>query len=266
MEITKNPKPKFSIAIQSDAIKKMIMNTLGNQKDAQQFVANITSAVSSNYLLQSCEVGSIISAGLTANSLKLPIQQSLGFAYIVPYGNKAQFQIGYKGLIQLALRSGQYEKIGVKAVHEGEIKGLDEFGDLEIKFDLTKQTNPVVGYYAYFKLMNGSKQTLYMSNEECEAHGKKYSKAYNNLWAKNFDVMAKKTVLKLLLSRYGIMSVEIQNALQYDQAVIHKDSDKDILEYVDNPMASKPVEVPTMNEEGEVEESETLDTSIEETL
>ena len=122
-------KPKFSVAIQSDAYKNLINNTLGDQEIARQFIADISGVVSNNPSLQQCDAGSIISAGLTAQTLKLPLASSLGFAYVVPYKDKAQFQISYKGYIQLAMRSGLFETIGVRPVHEGEYIGQDEFGD-----------------------------------------------------------------------------------------------------------------------------------------
>lgn len=261
-EIQNKKQVKFSVAIQSDGYKKMINNTLGNPEEAKRFIANLTSAVSSNPKLQQCEAGSLISAGLAANSLNLPINQNLGFAYILPYENKklgitsAQFQVGYKGLIQLCLRSGFYSKIGVKMVHQGEIQGQDEFGDEIIKFDHKFDTKPVVGYYAYFKLTNGAVMTSYKTKEECERHGRKYSKAYNMLWTTDFDTMAMKTTLKLLLSKYGIMSTEMQNAIKYDQAVINKTTDGEIVDYIDNPNSKGPVEYKQeTNEDEEVEDS-----------
>lgn len=249
---TKTKHIKFSVAIQTDAYKNMINQTLGDPNEAKKFVSNISTAVSANPKLQVCDAGSIISAGLAANSLGLPINQALGFAYILPFrckerdenGNeywvdKAQFQIGYKGLIQLCLRSGQYKKIGVKPVHKGETQGRDEFGDEIIKFDQKFDNEPVVGYFAYFQLVNGAAMTSYKTVEECEKHGQKYSKSYKGLWTTNFDTMAMKTTLKLLLSKYGIMSTEMQNAIRYDQAVINTLDGKEVVDYVDNPNADE---------------------------
>ena len=224
--------PKFSVAIKSDAYQKLINDTLGDKEVARRFVAEISTVVSQNPMLQKCEAASILSAGLTAQTLNLPLAPTLGFAYIVPYGNKAQFQAGYKALIQLAQRSGQFERLGVRPVHEGEYIGQDEFGDDLFKFSHEFDNNKVIGYYAYFKLLNGFKKTLYWTVEECEKHGKKYSKSYNNLWASSFDTMAQKTVLKLLLNRYAPLSVEMQKAIQADQAVINEDGS---YSYVDNP-------------------------------
>ena len=266
MEITQNKKQvKFSVAIKSDVYKKMIVETLGNPRVAQNFVADITTVVSLNPRLQECDAGSIISAGLVAQRIGLPLSQALGYAYVVPYKckeedangktiwvDKAQFQMGYKGYIQLCLRTGQYQKIGVKPVHEGELQGLDEFGDEIIKFDHKYDDAEVIGYYAYFKLLNGAVMTSYKTKKQCEEHGQKYSKSYKGLWTTNFDTMAMKTVLKLLLSKFGIMSTELRTAIQYDQAIIDRQGDKEILDYVDNPQSYKTIEKDT----GEVIESE----------
>lgn len=229
-------KMKFSVAVRTDAYQKLINETLGDKELARQFVADISTVVSGNYKLQSCEAGSILSAGLVAQSLKLPLTQSLGFAYVIPYGDKAQFQIGYKGLIQLAQRSGQFKSIGARPVHEGEYVGQDKHGEDIFKFDHKFDLEPIVGYYAYFELLNGFEKSVYWTKEQCEAHAKRYSKSYGNgsdtdNWTKMFDQMALKTVLKQLLSKYAPLSTEMINAVKYDQAVIKEDG---TAEYVDN--------------------------------
>lgn len=224
--------PKFSVAIRSEGYQKLINDTLGDKEVARRFVAEISTVVSQNYQLQKCDAASILSAGLTAQTLNLPLAPTLGFSYVVPYGDKAQFQIGWKGLVQLAQRSGQFERLGVRPVHEGEYLGQDEFGDDLFKFSHEFDNNKVVGYYAYFKLLNGFKKTMYWTVEQCEQHGKKYSKSFNNLWKSSFDAMAQKTVLKLLLNRYAPLSIEMQKAIQADQAVINEDGS---YSYVDNP-------------------------------
>jgi recombination protein RecT len=228
-------KPKFSVAIQSDAYKKLINNTLGDADTAKKFVAEITTVVSQNPTLSNCDAGSIVSAGLLAQTINLSLAPSLGFAYIVPYKDKATFQIGYKGLIQLAIRSGQFERLGVRPVHEGEYAGQDEFGDDKFTFSHEFDANKTIGYYAYFVLVNGFKKTLYMTLEQVLAHAKQYSKNFakygTGLWADQFDLMAEKTVLKLLLNRYAPMSTEMHRAIKADQAVVKGD---DTFEYVDN--------------------------------
>ena len=223
---------KFSVAIRTDAYQNLINSTLGDREVARKFVADISSVVSNNYMLSKCDAGSIISAGLTAQSLNLPLSQTLGFAYIIPYGTKAQFQIGKNGLVQLALRTAQYEKLGVRPVHQGELLGLDEFGEEEFKFSHDFDNNEVIGYMAYLKLTNGFSKKIYWTKQQCEKHGRKYSKSYHstsdtNLWKNEFDDMAQKTVLKQLISKWGIMSTELQMAIQRDQAVINQDGSLD---------------------------------------
>ena len=239
------PQKPFSVAIQSEAYKKLINNTLGDPEVAKRFVAEISSVVSQNPMLSKCDAGSIVSGGLLAQTLKLPLAPSLGFAYLVPYnvkdkdGNvtaKAQFQIGYKGLIQLALRSTLFSKLGVREVHEGEYVGQDEFGEDEFRFSHEFDEKPVIGYFAYFVLSNGFKKTLFMTKAQVESHAKHYSKAYSanwsgNLWSTQFDLMACKTVLKLLINRYAPLSVEMQKAVEADQSLVKPDG---TYEYVDN--------------------------------
>jgi len=229
-------KTKFSVAIQSDAYKSLINSTLGDKDIARKFIADISSVVSNNYSLQLCDNASILSAGLVAQSLNLPLSPTLGFAYVIPFSGKAQFQIGWKGLVQLAQRSGQFERLGVREVHEGEYVGQDEFGDDLFNFSHDFDSNKVVGYYAYFKLLNGFKKTLYWTVDQCKEHAKKYSKSFGtgkstDLWTNSFDAMASKTVLKLLLNRYAPLSVEMQNAIRFDQSSIDNNGNPI---YVDN--------------------------------
>lgn len=233
---TQTKKKPFSVAIQSDAYKNLINNTLGDKEVARRFVAEISTVVSQNPALQNCDAKTILSAGLLAQTMNLPLAPSLGFAYIVPYSDKAQFQIGYKGLIQLAQRSGQFERLGVRPVHEGEYIGQDEFGDDMFKFSHDFDDKKTIGYFAYFVLANGFKKTLYMTVAQADAHAKRYSKAYasnwsGNLWKDQFDLMAQKTVLKLLLNRYAPLSIELQNAIKADQSVVGENGK---LDYVDN--------------------------------
>lgn len=232
---------KFSVAIKTDAYKNLINETLGDVKVAQKFVAEISTCVANNYKLQECEAKTIISAGLLAQSLNLPLAPTLGFAYVIPYKTTATFQIGWKGLVQLAIRTGAYERIGVKPVHEGELAGVDEFGDDIIKFDHKFDTKEVIGYYAYFKLINGFTKSIYWTKAKCEEHAKRYSRSYGNgtdtdNWTKMFDEMAMKTVLKQLISKWGIMSTELTTAVQADQAVVKENGEYD---YVDNEPEEK---------------------------
>jgi len=244
-------KPKFSVAIKSDGYQRLINDTLGDPKLAQQFVADISTAVSTNYALQKCDAGTILSAGLVAYTLKLPLANTLGYAYVIPYGDKAQFQIGYKGLIQLAIRSGIIADIDVDDVREGEYLGKDEFsGKPKFKFiedDEEREKAKVIGYRAYFETTNGFRKVIYWTLDKITAHAKRYSKTFGsssstNVWRDNFDTMARKTLIKQLLSKWAMLTVELQDALKYDQAVIKEDKS---VEYVDraDDEADKPEEV-----------------------
>lgn len=198
-----------------------------------QFIASITSLVNTNPALAEADKKSILSACLTAASLDLPINQSLGFAYVIAYKDKtgrsvAQFQLGYKGFIQLAQRSGQFQTLNVTDVREGEIKSKNHLTG-EITFDFFEEgrdDKKIIGYVAYMRLKNGFEKTLYMTNEELKKHGVKFSKTFARgygLWKDEFDTMAKKTVLKLLLARYAPMTTDMQKAQLSDQAVIEDD-------------------------------------------
>lgn len=232
--------------IKQYSYKKRFNELLG--KKAPGFISSLLN-VANLPSLKDAEPNSIISSAVVAATLDLPIDQNLGFAYIVPYntkvGNeyikKAQFQMGYKGYIQLAMRTGQYKTINAIEVYEGEIKRVNRLtGEIEFDYDnefINREI--VVGYVAYFKLLNGFEKTVYMSKEEMEIHAKKYSQSYSSskdwivkgsLWSTDFDGMAIKTVLKRLLSKYGILSIEMQSAITSDQAVINDSTP----EYVDN--------------------------------
>lgn len=183
-------------------------------------------------------------SAIKATSLGLPLDNNLGFAYVLPYRNnktntqEAQFQLGYKGFIQLAMRSGQFKTINATDVREGEIQNIDRLtGEIEFNWiqDSEREKSKVVGYVAYMKLNNGFEKSLYMSVEDLKKHGQKYSKSYNKSfsnWKQMFEAMAIKTVIKLLLSKYAPLSIQMQEAVKYDQAII-KGEDK--IEYTDNP-------------------------------
>lgn len=235
--------PRFSVAIKSDAYSRLINDTLGDPKVARNFVANISTVVGNDPALQTATPSSIVSAGLMAESLQLSLSKMLGYAYLVPYdtknGRQAQFQIGYKGYIQLAIRTGQYQRIGTNVIRDGEYKGRDKItGEPIFEFDDTEQLDKkVIGYHAYFTMTNGFTKTLYWSKEQMEKHATRYSKAYknksssSNLWRDDFDGMALKTMLRQLLSKWGLMSVELQKAYDSDMAIMDTDGSKT---YVDN--------------------------------
>lgn len=227
--------------INSVSVKKKFNEVL--DKGAGAFVTSLLSLVKQTPQLAACDPKTTISAAMTAATLKLPINPNLGFAYIIPYKTDATFQIGYKGIIQLAMRTGQYKTINASVVHEGEIEGIDFITGEIIKGKRTGDT--VIGYIAYFKLINGFEKTVYMTKEEMEAHATLYSQAYNadkrygksrSVWTTNFDAMGLKTVLKRLISKYGIMSIDMQGgeamtkAMESDQAVIREDGTPEYVE------------------------------------
>jgi len=200
-------------------------------KRADQFIASVMNLARNNTDLSEAVPMTILNSAATAAALDLPIDPNLGFAYVIPYKNKgvteAQFQMGAKGYVQLALRSGQYTRMTVNEVYEGEITKFNRFtGEMEYG---ERTGNEVIGYLAYFKLVNGGEQYLYWTKEQVLNHAKNYSAAYKSKygpsgpWKDNFDEMAKKTVLKTLLRKYGILSIEMQQmrkAIEVDQAVI----------------------------------------------
>ena len=232
-QVQTQPKTITTI-LANEAVKKRFQDILGAK--SASFISSIVSATKSNPKLADCNPDTVISSAVIAATLDLPIQSNLGFAYIVPYGKDATFQMGYKGYVQLAIRTGQYQTINSAVVYEGELIKENRFTG-EFTFDSSqKVSDKIIGYVAYFKLVTGFEKTLYMTAERAEAHAKKYSQTYKSgfgKWKEDFEAMALKTVLKLLLSKYGILSVEMQVALKTDQAVI-RDADTIDVEYVDN--------------------------------
>ena len=214
-------------------IKERFERVLGQK--APQFMASLVNVVASSPQLQKVDSNSIMSAAFVAASFDLPIDSNLGFSAIVPYKDKAQFQMMYKGFIQLAIRSGQYEKMSCSVIYEDELKSYNPItGEIAFNdFSGCQQRNAgaddkIVGYYALFKLISGFTSELYMSKAEIQNHARKYSKSYqydiqqrksSSKWSTDFDAMAKKTVIKLLLSRWGILSVDMQRAIADDQKV-----------------------------------------------
>lgn len=218
---TQTPKKGFSAMLESPAIKQRIEEVLGERKT--QFITSALSLFNSNNQLQNCEPASIFNACLTATSLGLPINNNLGFAYIIPYGKEAQFQIGYKGFRQLAINSNQYKALEVKAVYEGQL--IEDNSFIGYHFDWkNKQSEAIIGYASYFQLLNGFESTYYLSVADIEKHAKKYSQTYKKgfgNWKDEFEKMAKKTVVKLHLnSGFAPLSIEMQKAQESDQAII----------------------------------------------
>lgn len=226
----------LSTYVNSPFIMNRFIELLGEKK-AKAFASAIVSVCNGNTQLKECDPRTIVGAAGLAAMTNLSISPSLGQAYIVPYQGKAQFQIGWKGLVQLAHRTKQYSALHAGKVCEGEIERINPVTGEAILGE--KVSDKVVGYVAYMRLTNGFEKTLYMPKDELEAHALKYSKSYaydkrtgkkTSPWSTNFDAMASKTVLKRLLNNYGILSTEMVEVIQADQAVV----DKDKLTYVDN--------------------------------
>lgn len=221
-------------------IQQKFNDVLG--KGASAFTASVMSLVNATPALQEADPMTILGAAMTAATMKLPINPNLGFAYIIPYKNRgrmeAQFQMGWKGFVQLAMRTGQYKTINAGAVCEGQVEDIDFITGEIVRG--RKTSNVIIGYVAYFQLINGFSKTLYMSKEDCMKHAQTFSKSYKyggGVWKTNFDAMATKTVLKQLISKYGIMSIDMQGealatAIERDQAIIGEDG---TLHYADNP-------------------------------
>lgn len=258
--------PALKSALATQAIKKQIKSLLGDRSG--HFMMAIVQVVEGTPQLQQAEPQSIINAAIASAVLNLPIEKNLGFAYIVPYKDRekgmiAQFQLGYKGYIQLALRSGEYKYINAIEVKEGEIKNYNMLtGELELEFieDMDKRLEAkTVGYASYIEFNNGFRNTLFMTESQMKNHAKRYSQSYqydvnynkkNSNWSKNFEAMALKTVLKLNISKYGALSVEIQKALQTDGMVVNEieddgtiagkfsDNNGDVVEVIDDIKAT----------------------------
>ena len=278
-------KVKFQAFIKNEAVLKNISETLGSETKTKRFVASVISAVSLNPALQECQAPTIVSAALLGESLDLSPSPQLGHYYLVPFKDKkagvsnATFQLGYKGYIQLAIRSGQYKKMNVIAIKEGELIGynpLDEELQVElIEDEYERDQPPTIGYYAMFELINGFRKTMYWSKRKMTAHAEKYSTAfkfnggaealkklengeipekelwkYSSFWFKDFDGMAFKTMLRQLISKWGIMSIEMQSAYVNDMAF--KD-EKGQVNYIDNEVDTEPVASVVVENEAEPE-------------
>lgn len=235
----------FTSYMTSDFAKKKINDIIGDEKKGARFISSIVSAVTNNPQLKECDNASILSSALLGESLNLSPSPQLGMYYLVPFdlkdrGKVAQFQLGYKGYIQLAIRSGQYKKLNVLAIKEGELIKYDPLNE-EIEVELIddeekREKAKTIGYYAMFEYNNGFRKTMYWSKAKMEKHALQYSKGYQakkgyTFWEKDFDGMAFKTMLRQLISKWGIMSIDMQNAYESDMAYIKEDGSK---EYVDN--------------------------------
>jgi recombination protein RecT len=231
----------------SGAVIKKLNDVLGSEKNASAFISSVISVANGNNMLRNANPMTILGSAMVAATLSLPVVPTLGMAYIVPYKGQAQFQLGYKGLIELAERSGQFKNIIDEVVYEGQLVKKNKFtGEYEFDED-AKTSDKIIGYMARMDLINGFSKTIFWTREEVEAHARKFSQAfrsgYNSPWKTDFDAMARKTVLKALFSKYAPKSIAIQQAIKFDQAVVKADTGidgEDInidafeTEYVDN--------------------------------
>lgn len=273
-------KTGFTAYLTQDAAKKRINDVVGG-KNGTRFISSIVSAVQATPALQECTNQSILSAALLGEALNLSPSPQLGQFYMIPFDNRkegckeAQFQLGYKGYVQLALRSGYYKKLNVMTIKEGELVRYDPLNEeIEVNLiedDLLREETPSTGYYAMFEYENGFRKTMYWSKRKMLAHAEKYSQAfkrnggaksleqleaggipekekwrYSSFWFQDFDGMALKTMLRQIISKWGVMSIDLQTAVDKDMAVIHEDGSA---EYVEN-------EESTVVAEQEYEESE----------
>ena len=259
--VNRNQKGGLTAYLTQDAVKNQINKVVGG-KNGTRFISSIVSAVQTTPALQECTNPSILSAALLGEALNLSPSPQLGQFYMVPFKNKkkgvteAQFQLGYKGYIQLAIRSGYYKKLNVLAIKEGELiryNPLEEEIEVSlIEDDIEREETPTAGYYAMFEYENGFKKSMYWSKKKMLAHADKYSAAfsakslelleagkipdsekwkYSSFWYKDFDGMAMKTMLRQLISKWGIMSIDLQTAIDKDMAIIREDGTAD---YVDH--------------------------------
>ena len=261
--LAKTQKTGMAAYLTQDAVKKQINSVVGG-KNGTRFISSIVSAVQTTPKLQECSNQSILSAALLGEALNLSPSPQLGQFYMVPFNNKgvkeAQFQLGYKGYVQLAVRSGYYKRLNVLAIKEGELVHYDPLNEeIEVNLiedDMVREETPTAGYYAMFEYENGFRKTMYWSRRKMLAHAEKYSQAfkmngggkslellesgkipekemwkYSSFWFKDFDGMALKTMLRQIISKWGIMSIDLQTALDKDMAVIRQDG---TAEYVEN--------------------------------
>lgn len=240
---------RFNQTIQNENFQKYLDIVLKENK--KDFVTSLVSLVGNNAMLQQCDPMTVTYAALKAAALNLSFDPNLGFAYCIPYkdnkNNKtdAQFQIGAKGLAQLAIRTGQFKYLNTTEIYDGQYKGKD-IRTGRVKLDETIEVAPdakVVGYLGYFQLLNGYEFELYWTKEKMQQHAQRFSKSVNyGPWKSDFDAMARKTILKQLLKQGNApMSIEMQMAMNADQAIIHGDEyGNETLEYRDNPMSAQP--------------------------
>lgn len=259
-----NQKVGLTAYLTQDAVKRQINSVVGG-KNGTRFISSIVSAVQTTPALQECTNQSILSAALLGEALNLSPSPQLGQFYMVPFDNRkkgvkeAQFQLGYKGYVQLAERSGYYKKLNVLAIKEGELIRYDPLNEeIQVELiedDVVREETPSMGYYAMFEYENGFRKTIYWSKKKMATHAEKYSKAfsknggmkslelleqgkipekdlwkYSSFWFTDFDGMAMKTMLRQLISKWGIMSIDLQTAIEKDMAVISENGNAEYVE------------------------------------
>ena len=255
----RNQRVGITTYLNSEKVLGNIEQALG-KVNKQRFITSIISATNNNPALQECSNASILSAALLGESLNLSPSPQLGHYYMVPFDDKnkgkvAQFQLGYKGYIQMAIRSGQYRKLNVLAIKEGELIRFDPMNEeIEVKLiedEEARENAPTIGYYAMFELINGFRKALYWSKPKMEAHALKYSPGYKGdkkkgtawtFWSKDFDGMAYKTMLRQLISKWGIMSIDMVTALDSDMAVINEDGSRNYVEPAEDIIDMEPIQ------------------------
>lgn len=272
---TAKKKLPFSAFMTSNAVSNKINQIIGDENSGKRFISGIVSAVSVNPQLAECENNTILSGALLGESLNLSPSPQLGLYYLVPFkdrerGMVATFQLGWKGYYQLALRSGYYKKLNVIEIKEGEFiswNPLEEELKVNIVEDEEKREKlPTIGYYAFYEYLNGFRKAMYWTKKKMENHAKQYSQGYRGdlakgtkytFWSKDFDSMAKKTMLRQLISKYGIMSTELEKAFTNDMSLIKEDGSN---EYVDNEPEIIPtvVDIQEDKEENPTEEIKNL--------
>lgn len=262
--VTTQPKNKigFTSFMTTPIVQKKVNEVVGGER-GQRFISSIVSAVTTNPLLKECTNESIFSGALLGESLNLSPSPQLGLFYLVPFNDKnkgkiAQFQLGFKGYINLAIRTGQYKDIDVIEIREGEYLGRDkDNGKQKFQFiedENERENKEIIGYMAYFEMINGFTKKIYWTKEKMEKHALKYSQAYKNdkskktnysFWSNNFDEMAFKTLLRQLISKWGVMSIDMQTAFEKDMAVIKDNGDFDYVDTIeDNATIIESVEQP----------------------
>lgn len=213
----------------SPAMINKLNGVLGNEKIANSFISSVISVANGNNMLRNADPMTVVGSAMVAATLQLPIVPTLGMAYIIPYGRAAQFQIGYKGLLRLAERSGQVKNIIDEVVYDGQLVRKNKFTGEYVFDEDAKKSDSIIGYMARLELTNGFAKTVYWTKEEVEAHAKRFSQAYQkgwqSPWKSDFDQMARKTVLKALISKYAPLDIAMQQAIRFDQAVVKPTTD-----------------------------------------